>query len=209
MSTLFARAARRASIKLSYTDGFSPRAKISFGPELPAGVVALNEPVDLWVNPEEDSAAAKLLQEKMKNGYSGSIVEALNAQMPEGFNVKKCIFPAAGAPALGKECKAAHYLLWSRNKLLMEGGAAGLLSHMERYYGEAVLNGLVEFDDFTRISVVLEGPAQNGIGGWVKTLTADGVIAGWFEMCVVRVSLGRWNGKQMEPIGGDAARAFI
>jgi uncharacterized protein (DUF2344 family) len=53
MSTIFARAAKRAGIELSNTDGFSPRAKISFGPELPAGVVALNEPADLWLKSEE------------------------------------------------------------------------------------------------------------------------------------------------------------
>lgn len=48
LAQLFSRAAVRAGLKLAMTQGFSPRAKISFGPELPAGVVALNEPVDMY-----------------------------------------------------------------------------------------------------------------------------------------------------------------
>ena len=58
---------------------------------------------------------------------------------------------------------------------------------------------------FSRVSAVLANPAQNGLGGWVKALAADGVVAGWHDMCIVRTALGRWNGKQMEPIGEDAA----
>jgi len=197
MSTLFARAARRADIELSYTDGFSPRAKISFGPELPAGVVALSEPADLWLKGERKQLSSP-----------EEIVSALNEQMPEGFRVTKCFFPAEGA--LGKECRAAHYLVWLRNNF----DTTELLQHMERHYGEAFLHGFVEQNMPSRISAVLADPAQNGIGGWVKILIADGIAAGWHDMCVVRVSLGRWHGKNeknernekhMEPIGDDAA----
>ena len=184
LSTLFARAARRAGIELSRTEGFSPRAKISFGPELPAGVVALNEPVDMWLSALD---------------LPGDMVEAFNAQMPDGFRVKRCGLPAEGAPALGKECKAAHYLVWTKNGLFAGTGAAELLTYMERHYGESVLNGFVEQDLFSRVSVVLANPAQNGIGGLVKALIADSVVAGWHDMCIVRTCLGRWNGEQMEP----------
>ena len=187
LNTLFARAARRAGIELSSTEGFSPHARMSFGPELPAGVVALGEPVDLWL-----SAREKITEDKLRD-FLHSVPEALNAQMPEGFLVKKCILPADGAPALGKECGAAHYLAWSRNI-----SAAELLSHMERHYGEAILNGFVEEAALSRVSVFLANPAQNGIGSWVKALTADSVVAGWHDMCIVRAGLGRWNGKQME-----------
>jgi len=193
LSTLFARAARRAGMELSRTEGFSPHAKISFGPELPAGVAALNEPVDMWLKTRED------ITEGNRHVFLDSVIGALNSQMPEGFRVTKCIFPAEGAGVLGKECKAAHYLVWTRN----EPSPAELLSYMERHYREALLNGFIEEYKqaaFSRISAVLADPAQNGIGGLVKALVADRVIAGWHDMCVVRMALGRWNGERVEPI---------
>lgn len=100
---------------------------------------------------------------------------------------------------MGKECRAAQYLAWLRN------GASELLPHIERHYGEAFLSGFLEDGALPKISAVLADPAQNGIGSWVKVLIADGIAAGWHDMCVVRVNLGRWNGKHMEPIGEDAA----
>ena len=187
LSTLFARAARRAGMGLSRTEGFSPRAKTSFGPELPAGVVALNEPVDMWF---------------FEWDFPGDLAEAFDAQMPDGFRVKRCGLMPEGAPALGKECRAAHYLVWARNGPFASAGtgAAELLTYMKRHYGESILNGYVEEAVFSRVSVVLANPAQNGIGGLVKALIADRVVAGWHDMCIVRACLGRWNGEQMEPI---------
>ena len=194
LSTLFARAARRAGMELGRTEGYSPRSRISFGPELPAGVVALNEPADLWLMPREEIA------EEKRRDFLQSVVSAFNAQMPEGFRVKRCILPAEGAPALGKECKAAHYLVWTRNGC----PSAELLSHMQSHYGEAVLNGSVEQATLPGVSAVLADPAQNGIGGWVKVLVTDRIVAGWHDLCIVRTTLGRWNGEQMEPMGEDA-----
>lgn len=209
LSTLFARAARRAGIEFCKTEGFSPRARISFGPELPAGVVALNEPVELWLNrrdsqgpkpgpqtldPITSQADANVgVLEALPPVKEAMFLEVFNAQLPEGFRVTRCFVPAEGAPALGKECRAAHYLVWTRNG----PPAEELLPHMRRHYGEAVLSGAPEAG---KLSAVLADPAQNGIGGWVKFLTAEGIVSGWQDMCVVRTGLGRWNGERMEPM---------
>jgi radical SAM-linked protein len=190
LSSIFARAARRARLELSYSEGFSPRARISFGPELPSGVVALNEPADLWFLLREDITEDKRLE------FLESVAGKLNAQMPDGFLVKKCVMPIEGAPALGKECVAAHYITWTRNGL----SAVELLSHMERYYGEALLKGFVEQTELSWVSAVLANPSQNGIGGLIKVLVADRVVGGWHDMCIVRTGLGRWNGVQIEPM---------
>ena len=48
LAQIFARSALRAGFMPEMTQGFSPRAKLSFAPELPAGVVALNEVVDMY-----------------------------------------------------------------------------------------------------------------------------------------------------------------
>jgi radical SAM-linked protein len=187
LATLFARAARRAGISLRSTDGFSPHSKMSFGPELPAGVVALGEPLDVWLNeaPKEGADLAALL----------------NAQMPEGFRVRKCLFPAEDGPALGKECKAAHYLIWPREGRFLEPLAERLKSH----FGEEALSlEAVEPENGSRrISLVLAAPAKNGIGGWVKALVAEDLAAGWQDLCIVRTALGRWDGARMEPLSEE------
>jgi hypothetical protein len=129
----------------------------------------------------------RFFQEKIR--FSETLVSAFNTQMPEGFRVKECALLPEGAPALGKDCRAAHYILWPRIGF-SEATCGRFLCHMERYYGEAFLDGFFEKDEknlSSRISAVLVNPAQNGIGGWVKALTAGGIIAGWQDMCVVRV----------------------
>jgi hypothetical protein len=191
LATLFTRAANRAGIGLQMTEGFSPHAKMSFGPELPSGVVALSEPLDIWI--EEDARAED--------------PERWNEQMPEGFRVGKCLFPADAA-TLGKDCKAALYWVWPRT-----ADAEALSLSLKRHYGEHLLNlfaeaGGEEAHGFPRVSFVVSGPAQNGIGGWVRALTAAG-IAGWQDLCIVRAGLGRWNGAQMEPLAEEGERACL
>ncbi|MBQ6737044.1 MAG: DUF2344 domain-containing protein, partial [Synergistaceae bacterium] len=97
LAQMFSRSASRAGLKLTMTQGFSPRAKISFAPELPAGVVALNEPVDMFF--EFDKNAPK------------NLIDLMNDSLPEGFNISRVIFPPDDSPSLGKVCKAAEYLL--------------------------------------------------------------------------------------------------
>ena len=181
LATLFTRAANRAGIELRSTEGFSPHAKMSFGPELPAGVVALCEPVDVWV---------RELQE--------NLLSVWNAQMPDGFRIKRCVLLPADAPVLGKNCKAAHYLIWSRNEYPAEELLQSLRSH---YSGEDVLD--IKIDDDSRVSFIVADPARNGIGGWVKSLIASERVAGWQDLCIVRTALGRWNGVQMEPLSTE------
>jgi hypothetical protein len=122
--------------------------------------------------------------------------------MPEGFRVLKCLFPAEGAGSLGKDCKAALYWVWGGKT-----DAKELLSSLERHYGEHLLDS---FADGTgkgaygpRISFAVSGPAQNGIGAWVRALTAAGTVAGWQDLRIVRAALGRWDGAGIEPLAGE------
>jgi hypothetical protein len=214
LATLFTRAANRAGIDLRLTDGFSPHVKMSFGPELPAGVVALSEPLDVWLAGDAGAGTEK--------NAPDSLAERWNAQMPEGFRVTKCVFPAEGAAALGKDCKAALYWVWAR-----KAAAGELTLSLSRHYGEDLLNLFVDVDSggnenkngnenengngngkkgvcgVPRVSFVVSGPAQNGIGGWVRALTAAGTVAGWQDLCIVRAALGRWSGGRMEPLAEE------
>ena len=192
LATLFARAVRRAGMKPRPTDGFSPHAKLSFGPELPAGVVAFCEPVDLWV---EEEAEKRTEDER---------TSMLNAQMPEGFRIRRCLVVPEDAPALSKACQAAHYWLWTREGCGSSVDALG--DHVKRHFGEDVLSAEIleknnEEEFVARISAVLANPAKNGIGGWVRALAAAGAVSGWQDLCIVRVALGRWERGRLFPLG--------
>ena len=150
---------------------------MSFCPELPAGVVALGEAVELWLDKPPEC-----------------LVPLLNAQMPEGFRVLTCDFLPDGAPALGKECRAARYLTRARNGRSPEE----LLACLQRHLGADLLSA-----DSERpwLSLVITDPAGNGLGGWVKALIGEGLVAGWQDLCFVRVALGTWDGRRLRTLG--------
>ena len=75
LAPLFTRTAWRAGLVPEMTRGFSPHAKMSFGPELPARVVALMEPVDVYLGSVPDD-----------------LLERWNAAMPDGFRVLSFLF---------------------------------------------------------------------------------------------------------------------
>ena len=173
LAQMFARSAARAGFSLMMTQGFSPRAKISFGPELPAGVVALNEPVDMYFSGEPED-----------------VIAAMNAALPEGFTISRAITipddPSPSSPSLGKSCRHAEYLLRTTS-----GYELG--DSVREFFGGAVV--LCErADDWQR--VIISEPAQNPIGGFVKYLVREKVIAGWHEVNIVRVSVGSYDAEK-------------
>lgn len=166
LAQMFSRSASRAGLTLVMTQGFSPRAKISFGPELPAGVVALNEPVDMFfVNVPEN------------------ITRLINDSLPEGFSVSRVIFPPDESPSLGKLCKSADYLIRSVNNI-------SLAEHAQNFYGDSLI--LIE-QNGEWLRMITADPSQNPIGGFIRYLKDKDIIAGWHELNTVRVSVGLYN----------------
>ncbi len=70
--TMFARAFRRASLAVVFTEGFSPKPRLSFGPALPVGVGSLAEYFDAELTVPVPPAELR---------------ERLNATLPEGFTI--------------------------------------------------------------------------------------------------------------------------
>lgn len=124
LAQVFSRSVLRAGLHPIMTQGFSPRAKISFAPELPAGVVALNEPVDIY------------LHETDKN-----IMACLNNALPEGFSISCVTFPEDTSPSIGKLCTHAEYLLRSTNFL-----------PVEQFFSDSLL-AVEHIDDWLRIII--------------------------------------------------------
>lgn len=93
LAQIFSRAARRAGLNLVMTQGYSPRPKLSFAPELPAGVVALRELADIFT---------------AQNCPSLSLI---NSALPEGFSVSETLIIPDDACGLGKFCSHAQYFI--------------------------------------------------------------------------------------------------
>lgn len=174
LASIFTRSALRAGLSLTQTLGCSPHPKMSFAPELPAGVVALGELVDVYLDEVPEDLLARW-----------------NAAMPVDFRLLSYELPEEGAPSLGKVCQAARYWVRCVGPL----GSEELLARAQAFYGDELLRGAsgvdVEGDGSADwVDFVLAHPAQNGIGGWVRKMIADGVLEGWQDLNVVRVAIG-------------------
>ena len=167
LAQIFSRSARRAGLELEMTQGFSPRAKISFGPELPAGVVALNECVDMF----------------FQDVNNNTLLDDMNNSLPEGFNISRVIFPDEESPSLGKLCRHAEYLLRSSK-------CEDMIQDAKNFYGDSIIKSELQ-DSWLRI--ILFEPAQNPIGGLVKHMISENILNGWHEINIVRVSIGKYN----------------
>ncbi|MBQ7560258.1 MAG: DUF2344 domain-containing protein [Synergistaceae bacterium] len=169
LAQIFSRSALRAGLELVMTQGFSPRAKISFAPELPAGVIALNEPVDMFFT----------------ENYA-NLVDLLNNSLPEGFNISRAYNVPDESPSLGKMCKAAHYLVRLRNNNNIE-------SFTRKFYQENIIEIAYKAD---WLNLIISEPAQNPIGGLVKNLVHENIITGWQDINIVREAIGLYeNGR--------------
>ena len=165
LAQIFARSAVRAGFRPEMTKGFSPRARLSFAPELPAGVVALNEPADMYFYGDTFS------------------LDAMNYALPQGFKISRVLFPAEDSPSLGKSCKFAEYLIRNTQGL-------DFLDTAKYFYSHALVKA-VYFDGWSRL--ILHEPAQYPIGGLIKHLIAQNIITGWHQVNIVRANIGLYD----------------
>ncbi|MCL1940506.1 MAG: DUF2344 domain-containing protein [Synergistaceae bacterium] len=181
LPTVFSRAASRASycengergsemrekqIIFQMTEGYSPHAKMSFASELPVGVVALNEAVDVW----------------LENELSDSQFEAWSQSLPSGFKLNGYSEIAPGSPSLSKSCNISEYLLKARAPDKTEPVKKTLAGMA----GSMIIDCKDE-GEFTRIT------ANNNavvLGTIVRELISSNAVEGWHELCIVRVRVG-------------------
>ncbi len=196
LAQIFARSALRAGLMPEMTQGFSPRARLSFAPELPAGVVALNEPVDMYFsdnitgnalppkNADTGNAAVSDKNAAIVDDFPHDVfIEAMNAALPEGFRITRVLFPAEDSPSLGKSCKHAEYFI--RNTLGID-----FLDTATCFYDAAVVKA-ESLDGWGRL--ILREPAQNPIGGLIKHMISQNLIIGWHQMNIVRANIGIYD----------------
>ena len=183
LPTVFTRAASRAShsinadfgllpIVFQMTLGYSPHAKISFASELPVGVVALSEPVDIW----------------LMNELSALQFKAWSEHMPTGFRLNDFKEIQDGSPSLSKSRPVSVYLLNARSTEKMETVKKvlfGISEHKLIYCRDE--------GQFLRFAV---NNSALTLGAIVKELISENAVIGWHELCIVRVKVGSVNDEQ-------------
>jgi hypothetical protein len=147
------------------TEGFSPHEKISFASELPVGVVALMEPVDIWL---EDS-------------LSNLQFKAWSDCMPAGFKLNCFAEIPDGSPSVSKSCPISEYLLKASTSDKMGPVKKTLFDIAENKF-----IGCVDEGEFVRFTV------NNNVvvlGAIVRELISEKAVEGWYELCIVRASV--------------------
>lgn len=106
LARILPRVARRAGLTMRYSEGFSPKPVLSYGPALNLGVSSLAEAVDLFL--VDDLPADEL-------------VARLNAVADEGLSFTRAALIGSDAMALARVAKLAEYVVgvagWERAEL--------------------------------------------------------------------------------------------
>jgi radical SAM family uncharacterized protein len=94
LARAFARAFRRARVRLKYTQGFNPKPILAFTPALALGAEGLEEQVEFHLSGP---------------GSESGLVEKLNTNLPEGVEVLTVSAAGPSAPGLTADARSARY----------------------------------------------------------------------------------------------------
>lgn len=174
LPTIFGRAARRAGIRPEYTQGFSPRPRMSMGPALAAGVEGNCEVIDFWL--EE---------------WNDSYLEKWNAQLPEGLKIITAReLDEIEGPLVGKVINVAEYEITTTG-FQMDNEMFEILQEAVKEKGE------LYYADFNRekniITLRTGNVQQIAPSYFVKILKAHEKCEGWTDMRFTRTKTGVWN----------------
>lgn len=104
---MWERALRRAQLPVAFTEGFTPRPKISFGLALPTGAESIAEYVDIELQREIAAADVDV----------DSLPERLSGALPNGFDVLAVVERTSGADSLQESVTSCTWQLWSDGQL--------------------------------------------------------------------------------------------
>jgi radical SAM-linked protein len=100
---MWERALRRAGMPVAFTEGFTPRAKLSFGLALPTGAESIAEYVDIEL--QRDIVASDVDLD--------TLPARLSDALPNGFDVLAAVDRDTGADSLQEAVTSCTWQLWS------------------------------------------------------------------------------------------------
>jgi radical SAM-linked protein len=155
MVKAFTRALRVSGLPVAYSEGFTRRPKISFGPPLPLGFTGASEylDVELASAPETDPLAE------------------LNRLLPSGVRLLEWKRLEPGSPSLSSSCTTARYRVVFPEHLIAQTGLA------PESFRETLATAIHNFDPGARATVGREGsPKQKEVllGAAIRELSIVG-----------------------------------
>jgi radical SAM-linked protein len=147
LTRVFERAIRRAGIFMSYTEGFNPRPKISFGFALAVGTEGEREYVDIDIQREMDL---------------GEVLGRIQEQLPPGIRLLQGRVLTQGAKPLMAVLNAASY----RIRVLMALPIRE--ERLQEAIGEWLARQHVTYSRYSK-----KGPTDKDIRPWVKRLEGE------------------------------------
>jgi len=147
LTRVFERAMRRAGINMTYTEGFNPRPKISFGFALAVGTEGEREYVDIDIQRDLDL---------------GEVLARIQEQLPPGIRLLQGRVLTQGAKPLMAVLNAASY----RIRVLM--ALPIVPERLQEGIENWLARGHVTLSRFTK-----KGPTEKDIRPWVKRLQGE------------------------------------
>ena len=147
LTRVFERAIRRAGINMSYTEGFNPRPKISFGFALAVGTEGEREYVDIDIQRDLDL---------------GEVLARIQEQLPPGIRLLQGRVLTQGAKPLMAVLNAASY------RIRVPMALPILPERLQEGIGAWLARGHVSLSRFTK-----KGPTEKDIRPWVKRLQGE------------------------------------
>lgn len=124
MGRVWDRALRRIGMPIVFTEGFTPRPRISFGLALPMGAESLGEYVDIEVDPDRVDASTPTVLD------ADALPEVLTPLMPDGVEVTAAAYVDRSAGSLQEVVTSCTWELWADH--LDEGRLLGALDLLAR-----------------------------------------------------------------------------
>jgi len=121
VARMWERALRRLELPVAYTEGFSPRPKLSFGLALSTGHESVAEYLDVELREEPDLDA---------------LPEQLSAQLPVGIDVTAAVPLAPGSPSLQEDVSSCTWRIEARG---LDAAAAEVLVDAALAAGELII----------------------------------------------------------------------
>lgn len=182
--SVFSRSGARAGIPFTLTGGFTPRARISLGPELPVGIPALAEPFEVWVSS---------FDEEMPHRW--------NRCLPPGFVLTGVHVVSEESESdrrhLSKHCEGASCLLTTRRSNIPLCTIGSCIEAS----GHALSIVSVTLDGRPFLRCILEAPSRQSPAVLIKMLVEEGAIGGWADIFLVREAVGYLSKRESEPGG--------
>lgn len=136
VARIFERALRKIGFPVTYSEGFSPRVKMSFGLALPTCYESRSEFLDIPIDDQSlvDGRLTGIGQGEGATWSPGELADALTDALPDGIGVDELVIEPRGGPSLQE---AIHACTWQFD--IMDCTHEAAVAGVERVLGSDIV----------------------------------------------------------------------